>query len=453
MKEPDFSKFKNRYVITGKIVLESPLRIGSDRPKHSTSSASLLMRETPDGFVPFIPGSSLKGVLRSSCERIGNTFGAGEELKEIIRNIFGSYGEEKKMKGAQIRVRDCEPEYVYVCDVEERIHCATKFIDKCFDKQICNKSHGCSFNSNFYKVKLKDRKLEPDTLLVSDEEYIPPSVAFNFCIELDNASGEDVGMIFIGLDEFSYKRAFIGAGVSRGYGFVNIEDLKVEEIKLKDFDFESEDKTEEISNFNKSMKNILNKHKPKPTGEEFEIYNNTIVCNFDVLATTDFEMKGVDEKTVTVCGGAVIPGSTIKGFLRHSCYYTPILKGKPPKLLGCEEPKIKWNAEKVKEIFGSTNQRSKILVSDVFFEPGKEKETIEKDDKLICWIVFDNMENKDIKEIIDSLENENRITGKTSAKSTPNEEPNRNRVKFKLYNAHKFTTDDFYKDVTNNFKI
>lgn len=45
MKETDFSKFENRYVITGKIILETPLRIGSQRPKHSTSSAALLMKK------------------------------------------------------------------------------------------------------------------------------------------------------------------------------------------------------------------------------------------------------------------------------------------------------------------------------------------------------------------------------------------------------------------------
>jgi len=173
-KMTDFSKFENRYVVTGKIVLETPLRIGSQRPKHSTSSAALLMRETPEGFVPFIPGSSLKGVLRISCERIVNTFGAYDK---IMSGIFGS-----QSAGAKIRVRDCDA--INFNEIEERIHCATQFIDNCFDKRICEESGSYSFNrSNFYKVKL-DRNNKPPTHL---EEYIPPYVSFNFCIELDNA--------------------------------------------------------------------------------------------------------------------------------------------------------------------------------------------------------------------------------------------------------------------------
>ncbi len=457
MKETDFSKFENKYVITGKIILETPLRIGSQRPKHSTSSAALLMRETGDGFVPFIPGSSLKGVLRSSCERVVNTFGADAR---IINEIFGSMN-----AGAKIRVRDCDA--VNFNEIEERIHCATKFKDFCQDRKNCGASR-CSFPENFYKVKLKDRKLEPDTLLISDEEYIPPSVYFNFCIELDNASDQDLGMVLLGLDEFNYKRAGIGGGISRGYGFMNVKDLKIEKIALDEDNFsvkrneigKDDDEIgkddDEIGKddvelkFKKEAKKFLNENKSqKKEVEGFEIYKNTVVCEFDVIALSDFKMSGVDESVVKVNGIAIIPGSTIKGFLRHSCYYTPNLKGTPPELLGCKEPKIKWEAYKVAEIFGSTKQRSKILVSDAFFESKKEKTGIEENDKLKCWIVFDNIdEDKNIKKIIDFLGNENTITGKTSSKN------DKNRVKFELKQAYKFTAEceNFYKDVTAELK-
>ena len=437
----DFSKFENRYVITGKIVLETPLRIGSQRPRHSTSSAALLMRETPEGFVPFIPGSSLKGVLRSSCERIVKTFGADER---IINEIFGF-----QEAGAKIRVRDCDA--VNYNEIEERIHCATGTEKYCTIDRSCKNKRNCVLQKGYYKVKVFFNKkkgcLEPKTNPVPNEEYIPPSVSFNFCMELDNASEQDVGMVLLGLDEFKHKRAYLGGGVSRGYGFVDVEGLKVEEIKLKNFDFEPENiNHEKISKFKENIIEFLKENKSKPKGKEFEFYNNTIVCSFDVSTITDFEMAGVDEQEVKVGGYAVIPGSTIKGFLRHSCYYTPNIKGKTPELLGCKEPKINWEARKVDKIFGSMKQRSKILVSDAFVENKKEK--IVAGDKLKCWIAFDNVDDNDIEEIIDFLKDENTITGKTSSKGE------KNRVEFELKQAYRFNTEseNFCEDVTSNFK-
>jgi len=56
----------NRYCFTGPLVLETPLRVSSGRADDDTDAP--IMRRL-DG-VPYIPGSSLRGALRSELERL-----------------------------------------------------------------------------------------------------------------------------------------------------------------------------------------------------------------------------------------------------------------------------------------------------------------------------------------------------------------------------------------------
>jgi CRISPR-associated RAMP protein (TIGR02581 family) len=66
-----FEQFKNRYLITGKLSFDTPLHIGSGIG--STETDSTVVKYFGDK--PYIPGSSFKGVLRSTIERIALALG------------------------------------------------------------------------------------------------------------------------------------------------------------------------------------------------------------------------------------------------------------------------------------------------------------------------------------------------------------------------------------------
>ena len=478
-QENNFERFENRYLITGKMRMETPLRIGKQIAPYSISSAPVLLQydAQQDKYLPFIPGSSLKGVLRSACERIVTTFGMGVLWTDAI---FGS-----KEVGAKVRVRDA---VTGQNRVDERIHCATdaKRVpkipgwDKC--KHHCNSSKHCpvsDLKDQFYKpviIKQSGNNPVPKTYPLINEENIPSTVSFTFKIEVDNAESRDIGLILLGLDEFNNRRAHIGGGISRGYGFASVEPIEVTCLSSFDFSFRFEEDTCDTDELKREAVEFLMKNGGYGGNEKrennFDIYyrpkkeldGGCIVCEFGVTCVTEFRMKGVDEETVTVDGMPVIPGSTIKGALRHKCYYNPEIKGrgKDVWIEGCKEPVIRWNGDKVDRIFGSHNNRSQLLVSDAFLDTdahkrdNKGKNEIQKDSVLKCWMVFDNMEKDDIKTILNVLNDEIgiQITGNTSAKRTQKGNPERNKVIFNCEKAWKFCVDceGFNYDVTEEFK-
>lgn len=63
-----FDTLQTRLVITGRLVTESPLRIGTNRGSEPVGIELAALRNTSGE--PFIPGSSLKGVLRSYLESV-----------------------------------------------------------------------------------------------------------------------------------------------------------------------------------------------------------------------------------------------------------------------------------------------------------------------------------------------------------------------------------------------
>src|SRR5579885_3857404 len=62
-------ELRNRYVFRGKIVMQTALHIGGGKVTLSNSDSPVVLM--PDQK-PFIPGSSFKGALRSTVEKIAS---------------------------------------------------------------------------------------------------------------------------------------------------------------------------------------------------------------------------------------------------------------------------------------------------------------------------------------------------------------------------------------------
>ncbi len=58
---------RNRYMLTGQLVMQTAFHIGGGKGSLSNSDNPVVL--TPEGQ-PFIPGSSFKGALRSTVERL-----------------------------------------------------------------------------------------------------------------------------------------------------------------------------------------------------------------------------------------------------------------------------------------------------------------------------------------------------------------------------------------------
>jgi len=411
-----FDKFENLWEICGEIKLESPLHIGTQYSEHTSGSALPVLLQydaSSDVYLPFIPGSSLKGVLRSTAERILNTHKMDLEL---VRRLFGSQEAASKVKIRDSPCIDCQI-------VEERVHTAAKV-----------KKH-----SNYY-VRTDSRSR------LYYLETIPITSRFEFRIHVENASEGEIALLLRALDELRYKRAAIGGGVSRGHGFVSVNDVKITKSTCEGLSFNEEEFEYSSLREMLSLPETLPKTGRDDDFKDFNTYaaatndefEGCVVCEALANCETDFRLPGADEPTVTGNGYPVIPGSTIKGFLRHLCYK----KNRGSRRSG--DKWLPWTAEKVDEVFGSQKQRSKILISEAFPEENEFSEEIETynhipaGSKLRCWIVFDNLRKDDISKLKNILMEVNQITGNQSARKGSSKRPELNKVSFEFVKAWKY---------------
>ncbi len=450
MQSNDLGIFQNQWEISAKLNLVTPFRIGGGQNagEYSLSQAPVLLSydASTQKALPYIPGSSMKGVLRSNLERIIRTFneikacvsvvgkGAGRDVKVlcgspycVVCSIFGSME-----AGSKIHVRDSQlsDDINFGETVEERPHCKTDF----------DKVNG------FYKVRLDKGK--PKTHL-RNEEIVAANTAFDVNIVLDNASEEEVGLILLALEEFNAKRCYIGGSATRGNGFADAVGVKVVNKTLqKDpqslftIDEKEWDKAELLKVAKAYLKKIDDGNETQR--KDFDVYyhaysplpfEGNLVIKYKVETLTDFHMPGIDEATVTSQGVPVIPGSTVKGFLRHE-----FIKSRDM-----------YTAEEIDEIFGSTSgesHRSRIIVSDAYPEEDfSETDNIPKGTLLTMWIAFDNIEEETFHKISEILGKDHVITGKRVAGGDGKKDLSllKNRVKFTIKSMSQFTRAIYLK--------
>ncbi len=445
----DFSTFKNRWTITGKLRLITPMRIGGGQNAgaYSLSQSPVLLSydKQTDTAHPYIPGSSLKGVLRSTLERTLRTFdegsacvavtGRGAKVKALcgkclLCSIFGS-----QESGASIRVNDA-----HLSDsagnsgfLEERPHCATLYDTRTDPYEM--KTRLMTRNNN--KVKI------PATILRM-EEIIPADTSFDIKITLDNVSEEEAGFIVLALNEFNNKRCFIGGGVSRGNGFADVYGIRVIKTMLSS-DTQTPFKLEEEQLDPFSLCDAARNHlsdidnKEDVRRQDFDVYfaacsdeklEGYVVVKYHVWTDKPFRMPGVDEVTVTDRGNPIIPGSTVKGFLRHKL----IENG--------------TSAGVIDDLFGSTKgHRSRLLISDAIpMNDFAGRDMIPQSTELSMWVVFDNVKKEDLMLISNTLKGSCRITGSTMAETKKDSGSSYNMLTFQAKELHKFTTEKFIRE-------
>src|SRR4030067_1323261 len=96
-----FSQLSNRYIISGTLTFDAPFHIGSG--ESGTSTDSLIVKYF--GSEPYIPGSSFKGVLRSTVERIAGALDidtcilySNDDCNSFINDEINNNNAWKKVK-------------------------------------------------------------------------------------------------------------------------------------------------------------------------------------------------------------------------------------------------------------------------------------------------------------------------------------------------------------------
>lgn len=242
----DFLRLENRYHLTAELVLETPLHIGIGGAL-KPAATDLPVAKNPEGK-PFIPGSSAKGILRSTAERLLRTF----ELQGF------AIGDEK--------IRVCEP-LINPCiemkeekrrEFEEKAKEGDKINDEKFTKLLWEETcHICRlFGSPWIasRISVKDLTLKdsPEPLQLSsirqgiailrdtgtvksgalyDYEVVSPGARFSFEAVMENVEPWEVGLFALILKLWERGEIALGGKKTAGLGKGRLESLKLEKVE------------------------------------------------------------------------------------------------------------------------------------------------------------------------------------------------------------------------------
>jgi len=237
--------FFNRIVLRGTLSLLSGLHIGCGRAI-GISGTDLPVLKDGTGQ-PFIPGASLKGVLRSNIEAflrsfqtktnglacfcVGDKASKETESKEAL-----AYGPciTNKQKEELITRSDADAAFwdksCWVCRAFGSPWIASKV--QIIDMPVVSK-----WRSELLRVRdgvAIDRESETaQTQMKFDFEVVPPGVQFGFEVLIENPEDHEMGMLILGLDMLNEGLALLGGNKSRGLGRVRIDIEEISELTPK----------------------------------------------------------------------------------------------------------------------------------------------------------------------------------------------------------------------------
>ncbi len=240
---------RNRFLFSGKLVMRTALHIGGGKVTLSSSDSPVVL--TPEQK-PYIPGSSFKGALRSTVEKIvpglpGFSTCALIDLsndeiralggnREAIKNICPTVRQsevaqrrrEEPDKAAEIQ-KDTIEELCDTCLLfgspfaAARLNVNDLYMPKEEWSGVLQIRDGVAIDRD--SEKARDR-------LKYDFEVVPATAAFDLEIVLENATKKDLQLLCVGLSEFAHGFGVIGGKRSRGLGVAELTNVQVSALEL-----------------------------------------------------------------------------------------------------------------------------------------------------------------------------------------------------------------------------
>src|SRR2546430_2223086 len=237
-------ELRNRYIFRGRLIMQTALHIGGGKVTLSSSDSPVVL--TPDQE-PFIPGSSFKGALRSTVEKLASAL-PGFSTCALIEYTREEWAAEEK-EGKDIEDICPTVRQWYIAEKRRNNPAQAADINSKAIEKLCNTCR--LFGSPFAAARLnvsdlyipeeewngiiqirdgvaidRDSEKARDRLKY-DFEVVPASTAFNLEMTLENATEQDLQLLSVGLSEFIHRFGSIGGKRSRGLGACQLVDLHV----------------------------------------------------------------------------------------------------------------------------------------------------------------------------------------------------------------------------------
>lgn len=187
-------------MITGKIKVVTGLHIGSGNTEMHIGGTDNPVIKNAVTNEPYIPGSSLKGKMRSLLR----LYTGGNDNGEKVVKLFGSSGDQKDVKPSCLSFWDCflTEEWKKAIDKKQMLYTEVKM------ENSIDRMSGTATNPR-------------------NTERVLPASEFDFKLTVKQYDDEDVLPLVLGTMKLLEMDALGGSG-SRGYGRVRFVDLKLD---------------------------------------------------------------------------------------------------------------------------------------------------------------------------------------------------------------------------------
>ena len=226
---------KNR--LTASLVFDTAWRIGSGKEGETMSDLGVML--DPKGQ-PILPGSSLKGRLRSTCETLSHALGLSACMLNrdasrvkctsdvnYYRRVREDY-QKALQKGLQDRLQWIDANTCDVCKLfGSPVQAGRLWVSDGMLKEWAS------------VVQVRDGVvIDRDSQtavngLKYDYEVVPPGSRFELCIDLENPTDQDMALLGVALFEW-HAGSSIGGFTSRGLGRFHLENIKLAGVDLTD---------------------------------------------------------------------------------------------------------------------------------------------------------------------------------------------------------------------------
>jgi len=207
--------------ITGRIILKSGLHIGAGDTEMKIGGTDNPVVKHPHTLEPYIPGSSLKGKIRSLLEMRSGFMIKTEGSPVSLKTLNGLEGEEKeacekilKLFGASGADTD---------DISTLGPTRASFADCPVDDAWRNKASEARLPFTEVKSENSINRIKGTAENPRFTERVPAGVEFRFCITLKRLNKEDDLETFLLEGIKLLQMDALGGSGSRGYGRISFE--------------------------------------------------------------------------------------------------------------------------------------------------------------------------------------------------------------------------------------
>lgn len=235
----DFSKFENRYKITGELVVLTALHIGSGKEGENHDSPFMSLEVNGEKLY-YIPGSSFRGYLSTKLERF---------LEEDNGIVLKDKNTNDKLNSADVKLifgytnLDGEKDEVKK-RVAKKLGKDLKQIESF--KSMAGRIHIADMKilSDVDSIKRDGIKIDRNTGATEkgakfDYDVLPSGTKFEFVMELENLEKYQINLVALALQDILEGDLF-GGKLSRGIGKCRLDIAKIEYVdrsNLKDYIF------------------------------------------------------------------------------------------------------------------------------------------------------------------------------------------------------------------------